>query len=143
MLLAKINIIPKFILNEREIDKIKKILEKQNITIKKEQNIYNFLQINTLSYEQKIIFNIKVPIFKQPGYTLARLVPLPINNTYFIITPNYLAYNTNNKKYHMTRRCPKLDDTFLCEKTVPAMFEKPALSPMSSKQREVTFSRSM
>lgn len=41
MLLAKINIIPKFILNEQEIDKIKKILEKQNITIKNEQNIYS------------------------------------------------------------------------------------------------------
>nr|CAC79666.1 env protein [Drosophila melanogaster] len=115
MLLAKINIIPKFILNEQEMDKIKTILEKQNITVKNEQSIYNFLQMNTLNYEQKIIFNIKVPIFKQPFHTLARLVPLPINNTYFVITPNYLAYNINNKKFHMTRKCPKLDNTFLCD----------------------------
>lgn len=111
MLLAKLNIIPKFILNEQEMDKIKNILEKQNVTIKNEQNKYNYLRINTLSYKQKIIFNIKVPIFKQPGYAL----PLPINNTYFIITSNYLAYNTNNQKYHMTRKCPKLDGTFLCD----------------------------
>lgn len=46
MLLARLNIIPKFILNEQEIDKIKNILEKQNITIKNEQHIYNYLQIN-------------------------------------------------------------------------------------------------
>lgn len=71
MILAKVNVIPKFILNQDEIMKLKKILEIQNVTIKTEQNIYDFLKMNTLSFEQKIIFSIKVPIFKQSMYTLA------------------------------------------------------------------------
>lgn len=95
MLLAKINVIPKFILNQQEISKFKKILEVQNNTVKTEQNIYDFLKII-------IIVSIKAPIFKQPIYTLARLVPLPLNNSYFIVTPNYLIYNVNNKTYYIT-----------------------------------------
>lgn len=71
--------------------------------------------MNTLSFEQKIILSIKVPIFKQPMYTLARLVPFQFNNSYLVIAPNYLAYNVNNKSYHITHKCPKLDDTFLCD----------------------------
>lgn len=116
MLLAKINVIPRFILTEQEIYKIKMLLENQNITIKSEQHIYDLLKMNTLSYENNIIFTIQIPIFEKDNYKIARLIPLPINNKYFVMIPNYLIYKNNVNKYYLTQNCPKVDDTFICNK---------------------------
>lgn len=115
-LLAKINVIPKLILDKTEITKIKQIFKTQNYTIKSEQHIYNLLKMNTLNYQDKIIFSIKIPIFLSFNYEMARLIPLPINSTQFVIAPKYLIYNNkSNSMFSTMYKCPVIEEQFVCE----------------------------
>lgn len=36
-------------------------------------------------------------VFKKEEYKIAKIIPLPINNTHFIVTPNYIMYNNKIK----------------------------------------------
>lgn len=72
--------------------------------------------MNTLNYQDKIIFSVKIPIFLNPNYEMARLIPLPINSTQFVIAPKYLIYNNkNNSMFSTMYKCPVIEEQFVCE----------------------------
>lgn len=115
LLLAKLNIIPKLILNKDEILKIKNIFQNQNLYVESDEELYSLLKLYTTYHNLNIIFNVKIPIFKKEQYKIARIIPLPINNTHFIVTPNYILYNNKSKIYPLREKCLNINNKFLCE----------------------------
>lgn len=49
--MAKIKIIPKLILDPKEITKIEEIIRKQNVTIESKQDIYKLIKLNTYNIQ--------------------------------------------------------------------------------------------
>jgi len=81
MLLVKLQIIPKFILTETELNKIEKFLSNQNLEILSNEHIYELLTMQTKINETDIIFSIRVPVLEPTEYQLHRVIPVPINKT--------------------------------------------------------------
>lgn len=115
LLLAKLNIIPKLILNKEEILKITNIFQNQNLYVQSDEQLYSLLKLHTTYHNSNIIFNVKIPIFKKEEYKIAKIIPLPINNTYYVVTPNYILYNNKSKTYPLREKCLKINNIFLCE----------------------------
>lgn len=114
LLLSKLKIVPKFILNNEEIDKIINIMQKQNLVINNEGNVYKILTLNAIMQDKDIIFTIKIPILTSDTYQLIRLIPLPINNTQFIVAPNYVA-SKNTQTLYFTEPCNRIDQVNICD----------------------------
>lgn len=68
ILLSKQNILPKFFLGQQELELIRDILEKQNITLGSEEDMYSVLKTSSESVGNKIYFNIRV-IFQISCFT--------------------------------------------------------------------------
>lgn len=83
IIMAKIKIIPKLILDPKEVTKIEEIIRKQNITIESKQEIHKLIKLNTYNTQNKILFEIIIPIFEKQNYKIARIIPLPLNK-YFL-----------------------------------------------------------
>ena len=97
MLLTKLRIIPKFILTHKELDIIEKILSNQKINIISEEHIYRLLNLEAATNkENKIIFDIKIPIFDKENFKLTRIIPLPINKTQMLKVPKYILYDNKS-----------------------------------------------
>lgn len=114
LLLSKLKIVPKFILNNEEIDKIISIMQKQNFLINNEGNVYRLLTLNAIMQNKDIIFTIKIPILTSDNYQLTKLIPLPINNTQFIVAPNYIA-SKNTQTLYFTEPCNRVDQVNICD----------------------------
>ncbi|XP_033153067.1 probable kinetochore protein NDC80 [Drosophila mauritiana] len=97
ILLTKLNIIPKFILSETEIESINKFISNQNIIAESEEHLYRLLTLETYIDKSYIIFHAKIPLFKTQIFQLAHVVPRPLHQTKFLITPNYILYNQNDQ----------------------------------------------
>lgn len=111
--MAKIKIIPKLILDPKEITKIEEIIRKQNVTIESKQDIYKLIKLNTYNIQDKIIFEIMIPIFEKQNYKIARIIPLPLNKTFFIIAPKFIAYN-DYKIVHLSNKCQQTANKSIC-----------------------------
>lgn len=115
LLLAKLNIIPKLILNNEEILKITNIFQNQNLYVQSDEQLYSLLKLHTTYHNSNIIFNVKIPIFKKEEYKIAKIIPLPINNTYFVVTPNYILYNNKSKIYPLREKYLNINNISLYE----------------------------
>ncbi|BFG00776.1 uncharacterized protein DMAD_00698 [Drosophila madeirensis] len=114
LLLARVGIIPKFILNKEESRRITQNLEDQRVQILSEEHMYEFLELKAIMNGTDIIFSLSLPIFKKEMYLLKRILPLPINKTEFVIAPNFVAYN-NNKMYYYKDKCQQIRELYTCK----------------------------
>jgi len=76
--LAKLQIISKNILHTTELEYINNRLIKQNIKLKSDQSIYEFLELQAFYSESNIIFAINIPILDPDTFSFFHLKELPI-----------------------------------------------------------------
>jgi len=108
LLLSKLNIIPKYILSKLEIEVIKNIIEKQNFKIQTDEKLYRLLNLDTQADKyNRLIFNIKIPIFDPHIFVLSHIVPLRIRNTTILHLPKYIIHN-EYKIFNMDEKCTKI-----------------------------------
>lgn len=115
IILAKLNLISKQILNQKELAKIHVELNKQNVTIKSSQNVYEFLGLQAYFNDTNIIFNVQIPILSNETYHMFHVIPLPLEQNKFIITKPYLILNPQNIQF-FDNKCPKLEGVFYCQR---------------------------
>ena len=116
VILSKLNIIPKFLLNTEELYYIENKFVKQNVKIESNEQIYEFLGLQAYYNGSKIIFNVRIPNLSNEKYFFYHVVPLPINQTKFLTIEPYI--NINEKKIqHFTKPCPKIEGVFYCTNT--------------------------
>lgn len=116
IVLARLNIISKQILNEDEMHEIHKNLVLQGIDLKSNEQIYQFLGLQAFYTNSNLIFNIKIPILSQENYTMTHLIPLPVNNTKIILTKPYLIHNPKRVQY-FDEPCQKVETMYYCKES--------------------------
>lgn len=113
ILLAKLNIISKFILSHEELEKILENFQKQQISIKSYEELYELLGLQAYYNGTNIIFNVKIPILSKEISRFLHIIPLPINNTKIIITKPYITYNNNEIRFY-DKPCHSIERTYYC-----------------------------
>jgi len=94
-LLAKLRIVPKFILAETELNRIIQFVESQRLKIGSNEQVYELINI-------------------QAQYQLYHVIPIPINGTHLLVIPNYVAINKYKISF-FNNQCSKVHETFICE----------------------------
>jgi hypothetical protein len=114
IVLAKLNIISKQILNPKEIHDITLHFENQNSTVKSIEYLYELLKLQAYYNDTNIIFNIQIPILSHNTYTFIHIISLPINQSKLIFAkPFLLMYH--DEIHYLDEKCPKIDDIYFCE----------------------------
>ena len=113
IVLAKLNVISKFILSHEELENISKNLPIETIS---NEQIYELLGLQAYYNDSNIIFNIKIPIISLEKSRFFHLIPLPINKTKEIITKPYITYNKNNIRFY-DEPCLNIEKQFFCHET--------------------------
>jgi len=98
--LAKLGVISRFLLDKKETDRCVHELESQEIQLLSDEHMYEFLELSTIINNKDILFLIKWSLFKKEIFSFRRLIPLPMNNTEFVITPNYMGIHENEIIYY-------------------------------------------
>lgn len=117
VIFAKFNIIPKQILNQNELSEIHLIFQKQNVTIKSDEHIYELLELQAYYNDTNIIFNIQIPVIPDDIYTLFHIIPLPTRGNKVIPAKPYLIMNPYNIQY-LDKKCPYIEKTYYCQTTI-------------------------
>lgn len=115
LLASKLGLIPKFMFDKKQLEHIRTIFIKQNITIELDEHIYNLLLPSCYTFNTKLLFNVKIPIFDTQMYHFIHTIPLPINSSYFIMSPEFLAYHDDNI-YKFKDECLKAEHDYFCPK---------------------------
>lgn len=117
--MAKLIIIPRFILREQELEQIEKIFDQHNIRVDTIEGTYRFLEMTTETNKTEILFKIKIPVLAKEKFTIARLVLLPMNDTKVIRAQLFVIYN-KEKAYQYHEEClePYINDNNNCLKDI-------------------------
>lgn len=121
VMLAKLGVISRLILQPDELDEIRNNLMSQEINLISDENIYELLELQAFYKESNLIFNIKIPNLSNIKNTFYHLIPLPINDTMQILTKPYVSFNEHIIQYY-TAKCPKIESVYYC-KTSPEQEE--------------------
>lgn len=73
--------------------------------------MYEILELQAYYNNSKIIFNVKVPILHTDNYITSHIIPLPVNVTRQIITPQFVVYNNVTINY-CQNTCLKIENTY-------------------------------
>ncbi|XP_039227243.1 uncharacterized protein LOC120320757 [Drosophila yakuba] len=114
LLFAKLNIVPKYILDNAEIQKIKMSLTDQNVKIKEDYEVYNLLSLETSTEKKTIVFEIKIPILSPNNYTLYQIVTIPFNGTEIVNLPKFILEDRIELKT-LNTNCIRVNDLSVCE----------------------------
>lgn len=114
LLLAKLGVISRFLFDKKETDKCVQELERQGIRLVSDEHMYEFLELSAIMNNTDIIFSIKLPLFKKEIFTFRRLIPLPMNGSEFVITPNYVAIHGNEILYYK-EKCQLVRNMYICK----------------------------
>lgn len=113
LLFANLKIIPKYILTNPEIVKIRNCLTKQGIQIKSDHEVYELLSLHTSTNNNTLTFEIKIPILSITNYKLYRIIAIPFNGTQIVNLPNYIL--RNNEELNIVQGpCIKVNSEFVC-----------------------------
>jgi len=115
MLLARLNIVPNFIVSEQELTIIRHELNDPELCNLSNEHILDILELDTFMIGIKINFRIKIPTFKQDVYQFSHIVPLPINESKFLILPKYMAYHDAKDVHYFMNKCNRVDKHYICE----------------------------
>lgn len=116
IILARLNIISKQILNEDEITEIYNDLRSQEINIESDEHIYEMLELQAYYTETNIVFNVKIPILSKETYSMAHLIPLPINNSKIIHTKPFIIHNDKKIQY-FDKVCQRIEKIYYCNES--------------------------
>jgi len=108
LLLAKLNIVPNFIVSEQELTVIRQELDDPQLRNMSDEDILEMLELDRFMNGIKIKFRIKIPTCKENIYQFTHIIPLPINGSKFLILPNYMAYYNAKDIYYFTNKCNKV-----------------------------------
>lgn len=113
VVLARLNIISKQILNSDELNEIYTFFKNKSIEIKSDEHIYELLGLQAYYNNTNIIFNIQIPQISEETYSFFHIIPLPINNTKMIISKPFAISNPKNI-HHFDEKCPKIEGIYYC-----------------------------
>lgn len=97
------------------------------------KELYSSMKVRATSYDSKVIFELKTPLFSNKRFQLFRLIPIPtpVNGSFMSIQPSteYLIINLQRDLYYPLEeiellRCKKQQDYFTCQMKHPLF--KPA-----------------
>lgn len=117
IVLARLNIVPKQILNHEEINEIYYTMNNQSIEMISEEHIYEILGLQAYYNNTNIIFNIQIPIISLESYSHFHIIPIPINGTKIIETKPYIILNPKSIQY-LDKRCPKIENIYYCQESL-------------------------
>lgn len=117
IVLARLSIISKQILNPTELSEIYRTFQDQKIKIESDQQIYEFLNLKAYYNSSNIIFSVQIPMVSNNTYSLFHLIPLPINKTLTVITKPYAILNELDIKY-FDEACPFIEGVFYCREII-------------------------
>lgn len=103
IILVKLGIISKQILNPEELSEIRTTLKKQMITIQSEENIYELLTLQAYQNGTNIVFNVPITIFQTENYPFFHLIPILTKNQQIIPTKSYIILNQNEILHYQQR----------------------------------------
>lgn len=86
--MAKLNILPKNIMSQREIEFIKKKLTEQKIEFMSDEHVYEHLNIQAYYNGTKLIFIINVPIYDEQNFNEYFVEPIGNKENKTIIVPH-------------------------------------------------------
>lgn len=101
--------------NTQQLEHIRTLCNKQNITIELDEHIYNLLLPSCYTFNTKLLFNVNIAIFDKQMYHFIHTIPLPVNSSYFITSPEFLAYHDDNI-YKFENECLKVEHNYFCPK---------------------------
>lgn len=113
--LAKQGYISHYILTKEESNFAYENLEKQNIQINSEHELYQFLTIKTYFKDPLVVFSILIPQYSNKTFQNIKLFPLTINNTFTIKMPSKYIHTHKNIAKYSDENCDKIDDTYFCK----------------------------
>lgn len=114
MILSRLKIIPKMILNIEELNEIENNLKNQSINIDTIEHLYELLELQAYYNNTNIIFNIlHIP---HDQYIISHIIPIPINKTKEIIIKPYIIYN-NEKIQYFDNLCKKIENLYYCKES--------------------------
>lgn len=113
IVLAKLNIIPKLILDNTELLQIHQILN-TTINILSAEHLFELLELAAYYNNTNIIFNIQIPIISNIVFSLYHIIPTPINKTLEIICEKYALINENNLIFY-NKKCKEIENQFYCK----------------------------
>jgi len=114
VILAKLNIISKQILNKNELKSIHDIFLQQNLKLNTDESIYEMLELQAYYNNTNIIFNIKIPVVTNNTFNLFHVLPLPIHKNKTIISKPYVLVNDDSIQY-FNKKCFKIENMFYCK----------------------------
>jgi len=91
------------------------MLSIKNIYLQLDEHIYNIVIPSCFTFNTKLLFNVKIQIFDTKIYMFTHIVPLPLNISHFIISPEFLAH-ANNTLYQICESCLKVEQELFCQK---------------------------
>lgn len=112
LILSKMNIIPKIILDPKELTEMHNTLN-NTIDILSPEHIYELLELTAYYNNTNIIFNIQIPIISNTTYKFFHIITTPINKTLKIISEDYALIN-NNSVTSYKEKCKKIENQFYC-----------------------------
>lgn len=117
IVLAKLNVISKLILNQAELNEIYNYMSNQSIEIISNEHLYELLELQAYYNNTNIIFNVKIPKLLKEKYYFYQRYKLPINGTKQIITQPYITYNDKSIQYY-DKACSKIESIYFCKNPV-------------------------
>lgn len=116
LILAKLNIIPKQILQPDELSVIYSLFSNMSFDIKSDEIIYELLQMQAYYYGNQIIFNLKIPRVTSHILKHVHLIQIPFNEheTLSIQYP-FISYNPETI-FYFSSKCKLIENQYLCQR---------------------------
>lgn len=113
--LAKLNIIPKHILQTDELTFSIERLEEKGIVINNMEQVYDFLEISAFYNMSKLLFVIKIPSLENITYNYLKLDSIPVESQ-IIKIPAKTAMISDNKTHFIIKECRIIEGHRICNR---------------------------
>lgn len=112
---AKKNIINTLILNQKELDDIENIFNKENLPYQNSDDAIDYAEVKVLSNYPTLLYIINIPLTSIPVYTKYLIKPVKINGKIVVTPREILAYNNFKDIYEIRNNCNTLNNITICK----------------------------
>lgn len=111
---AKINVISRFILDNEEMSYVLKDLEKNNIRLHSQEQVYSLLKVKAYYNSTNLVVIIEIPQFHKEIFLYNKIKTYIMNDS---IIPNSYNHIISHKNMHMTisKPCQNLEQVYYCQ----------------------------
>lgn len=113
--LAKLKIISKHLLDNKELNFALEKLEESGIHLLNFEQVYDFLEIKAFFNQSRLIFIIEIPQVQQEKFNTYILEALPLNDKIIALPASQVISNKENT-YYITKPCKSIETYTLCNK---------------------------